>query len=121
MQFEDVDPDVEQYARALIQAGGADPDTLVQPGQPVIFGTPQGNAFKVNPDTLQPLWRFYIQAAKIGLEIARGQFRKKGGDPLFLHAGRDFTKSTAPQNPLVDSFVPADLPGNTMGDKAMGI
>ena len=74
MQHEQVDPDTELFARALIQAGGADPDTIVQPGNPVIFGTPQGNAVKVNPDTLQPLWRCYIGAAKIGLNIARAKF-----------------------------------------------
>lgn len=71
MQHEDLDPDVERFARALIQAGGADPDTTVQPGQPIIFGTPQGNAVKVNQDALLPLWRLYVGAAKIGLEIAK--------------------------------------------------
>lgn len=76
MQHDEIEPEIERLARSLVDAGGADPDTLVQPGRPVIFGTPHGQAVKVNPDALLPLWRFYIGAARMALGIAQEQARK---------------------------------------------
>lgn len=80
MQHEEVSQAVEMFARALIEAGGADPDTTVQPGMPTMFGTPHGQAVKVNVDTLVPLWRLYIRAATMGLEIARTKFEPSMGN-----------------------------------------
>ena len=67
-----VEPRIEKMARALVKAGGADPDQLLQPGRPQMFGTPQGEAFAIVPEAATPMWRFYIKAAQVTLEIAQG-------------------------------------------------
>lgn len=106
-QHDDLDHGIEQFARSLITAGGADPDTLVQPGSPVIFGTPQGQAVKVNPDTLTPLWRLYIGAARMGLEIAREQARKEA-----LVPEPEYARPNGPtQNPQHDGMGGTDAAG----------
>lgn len=68
----EVEPRIEKMARALLKAGGADPDQLVQVGRPQMYGTPQGEAFAVVPEAATPLWRMYITAAKTTFEIVEG-------------------------------------------------
>ncbi len=65
-----VDPDVEKLAKAFVDHGGADIEIMVQPGNPNMYGTPMGPAFMVVPDAAVPLWRMYIPAAKLALELA---------------------------------------------------
>lgn len=67
---EQVDKRIEKMARALVKAGGADPDQLLQAGRPQMYGTSQGEAFAVVPEAATPMWRFYITAARTTLEIA---------------------------------------------------
>lgn len=67
-----VDADIEWLAKQLITMGGSDPNTLVQVGQPHVYGTPNGPAFMVLPGAETPLWRLYIPAARAALDLATG-------------------------------------------------
>ena len=64
------DAQIDYLARQLAIAGKADPDTMVQPGEPQMYGTPGGVAFVVTPGAAVPLWRFYIPAARMALAEA---------------------------------------------------
>ena len=63
--------EIEHLARELLKLGGSDPDTLVQVGEPHIYGTPHGRAFMVMPEAATQLWRLYIPAAKSALDTVR--------------------------------------------------
>ncbi len=66
-----IDPEIEALARALLKEAGTDPDILVQPGDPHIYGTPNGRAFMIMPEAGTPLWRLYIPMARQALDAAR--------------------------------------------------
>lgn len=65
--------EVEKMARTIVTAGGLDPDTLVQLGDPRVYGTPLGRAFMVMPGAEEPLWRSYVPMARASLALAREQ------------------------------------------------
>lgn len=69
--MKEVAPEIERMAREMLIANNADPDLLVQPGTPQIYGTPGGEVFMVVPGAEQPLWRFYINAATKFLDLAK--------------------------------------------------
>lgn len=66
----DVDDRTERMAKALLKAGGADPEQMVQPGRPQMYGTPQGEAFAVAEGAAVPLWRLYLTGARTALALA---------------------------------------------------
>lgn len=61
----------ERLARELILSCKGDPDMMVQPGTPQVYGTPQGDAFAVAPGAAVPLWKLYQPMARKVLEISR--------------------------------------------------
>ena len=69
------DANTVSLARKFVEASGADPDTLVQPGRPDIYGTGNGPAFAVDPSKAKPLWTFYIEAAGMALAMAQAEVR----------------------------------------------
>jgi hypothetical protein len=65
-----IEKDVEEFAKDLVVNGGADAETLVQVGKPMIYGTPEGDAVMVVPGSEQPLWQLYIKPARVALHLA---------------------------------------------------
>jgi len=61
----------EKLARELILSCKGDPDMMVQPGTPQVYGTPQGDAFAVTAGAAVPLWKLYQPMARKVLAIAR--------------------------------------------------
>lgn len=62
---------VEKMARAMILGCKGDPDMLVQPGTPQVYGTPMGDVFAVTPGAQVPLWTNYTGVARAALELAK--------------------------------------------------
>tara|TARA_R110000787_G_scaffold139611_2_gene253258 strand:- start:4936 stop:5202 length:267 start_codon:yes stop_codon:yes gene_type:complete len=69
--------DVEEFAKHLVTNGGAEPETLVQMGKPMIYGTPEGDAVMVNPGSEQPLWQLYVAPARVALHLAKEKLEGK--------------------------------------------
>lgn len=67
----DYPKDVELMARAIVRESQWDPDLLVQPGSPEVYGTASGHAFVVTPGSEVPLWTMYVASAQKMLAIAR--------------------------------------------------
>lgn len=66
---------VETLARKFVSTSGANPDQLVQEGQPQLYGTGTGPAFAVDPSKAKPLWTFYIEAATMAITMARAEIQ----------------------------------------------
>lgn len=63
---------VEEMAKAMIRAGGGNPDILVHRGEPNMYGTPDGVAHAAFPGEPVPMWTLYTGSARKALEIASG-------------------------------------------------
>lgn len=70
-QLTAIEPAVEKMARLMVEQGGGNPDMMMQPGTPQVYGTPSGDVFTVAPGSEQPLWRFFISSARKMLELCR--------------------------------------------------
>jgi hypothetical protein len=77
-----IEPEIEELARGLVKDGGADPDIMVQAGDPHIYGTPQGRAIMVMPGAAVPLWRMFIPAARKALALADSIRARRTPAPL---------------------------------------
>ena len=69
----ELDDTVRRLARKFVETSGADPDILVQPGHPRVYGTSTGTAFAVEPGKEVPLWTLYTEAAVMALSMARAE------------------------------------------------
>jgi len=62
---------IEKLARQMILSFKGDPDMLVQPGTPQVYGTPAGDAFAITPPAAVPMWTLYKATARNVYEIAK--------------------------------------------------
>lgn len=75
----------EKLARKLVTINGANPDQLVQLGQPDMYGTSAGRAFAIDPSKGKPLWTFFIAAAREAHEAAIEELKMIAGSPCILN------------------------------------
>lgn len=87
---QNIPEEVATMARTIVETFGGNPQLMVQPGSPQVFGTPSGECFAVQLGSEIPLWRQYIAAAEKMLAACRaidGREKK----PLF-HAESAFAE-----------------------------
>lgn len=79
--IEFTDAEVESMARQMVELGGGNPDMMVTPGAPEVYGTPVGPAVAIAGLGAVKMWTLYREGARRSLEMAYRVIQRRAEVP----------------------------------------